>query len=111
MSHPTLGARLHSNDPRPNDASPVWKVRRRPTRSAVDPASIRKLASMRVYASIVHCRLGTEAPRSRRREGSATLTIVLSMPTTSRLRQQIASTSRRRRALSSGTTIRSLEHR
>ncbi len=43
-SAPRLGARLHSREPRVNSARPAWKVRRRPTRSAVDPASISRLA-------------------------------------------------------------------
>jgi hypothetical protein len=43
-SHPTDGARLHSSDPPTKIARPVWKVRRRPTRSAVEPDSSRKLA-------------------------------------------------------------------
>ncbi len=43
-SAPRLGARLHSSDPIVNTARPVWKVLRRPTRSAVEPASISRLA-------------------------------------------------------------------
>ncbi len=39
MSAPVVGAALHSNEPRPNRMSPVWNTRRRPIRSAVDPAS------------------------------------------------------------------------
>jgi hypothetical protein len=48
ISQPMLGARLHSSEPSPKTARPTWKIRRRPTRSAVDPASNRKLASTRV---------------------------------------------------------------
>ncbi len=48
ISQPRPGARLHSSEPMVNTTSPVWKVRRRPTRSAVDPDSIRKLARTRV---------------------------------------------------------------
>ncbi len=40
-----LGARLHSSEPSVNSASPTWKVRRRPTRSAVDPDSMSSPAS------------------------------------------------------------------
>jgi len=47
-SHPMPGARLHNNEPTPNAARPTWKTRRRPTRSAVEPASTRKLASTSV---------------------------------------------------------------
>ena len=43
-SQPRSGARLHSREPRVNVASPIWKIRRRPSRSAVDPARMRKLA-------------------------------------------------------------------
>ncbi len=39
-SQPRDGARLHSTDPATNSASPVWKTRRRPIRSAVEPARI-----------------------------------------------------------------------
>ena len=44
MSHPMDGARLHSSEPAPKRPSPTWKVRRRPTRSPVAPASMRKHA-------------------------------------------------------------------
>jgi hypothetical protein len=47
ISQPALGATLHSSEPRPNRVRPVWKVRRRPIRSAVEPASISRLASTR----------------------------------------------------------------
>ena len=47
-SQPRLGARLHGSEPAVNMASPAWNVRRRPTRSAVDPASTSRLASTRV---------------------------------------------------------------
>lgn len=48
ISHPMLGARPHSNEPSPNTARPTKKTRRRPTRSAVEPASTKKLASTSV---------------------------------------------------------------
>ena len=57
---------------------------------------MRKLASTMVYAAVVHCSDDTDAPRSRRIDGNATLTIVTSIPTISRLMQQIASTSQGR---------------
>ena len=44
-SQPSPGATLHSSEPSVNTASPAWKVRRRPTRSAVEPDSISRLAS------------------------------------------------------------------
>ena len=45
---PMPGARPHSSEPSPKAARPTWKTRQRPTRSAVEPASTRKLASTRV---------------------------------------------------------------
>ena len=48
INHPAVGARLHNSDPSPNAASPIWNTRRRPTRSAVDPASNSRLASTKV---------------------------------------------------------------
>ena len=44
-SQPRPGARLQSSEPSVNRPSPAWKMRRRPTRSAVEPDSIRKLAT------------------------------------------------------------------
>jgi len=58
----------------------------------VDPPSIRRLAMTIVYASIAHCSPVIDAPRSRRMSGSATFTIVASIETTRRLRQQMART-------------------
>ncbi len=44
ISQPRLGARLHSPEPTVKTARPTWKTRRRPTRSAVAPDSISRLA-------------------------------------------------------------------
>ena len=44
ISSPRLGAIAHSSDPSPNSASPAWNTRRRPSRSAVEPASRSRLA-------------------------------------------------------------------
>lgn len=87
-----FGAREHSSEPSAKTTSPVTKTLRRPIRSAVEPASISSEARTRVYASMTHCSPATEAPRSRRREGRATLSAVLSRLTISRLMQQIART-------------------
>ncbi len=97
ISQPMPGARLHSSEPSPKAARPTWKTRRRPTRSAVAPASTRKLASTRVYASTVHCRPDSVACRSRPMAGSATFTMEMSITTTKMLVQQMARTSHRRR--------------
>ena len=48
ISRVRFGARLHSAEPRVKEASPIWNVRRRPMRSAVDPERISRLASVRV---------------------------------------------------------------
>ena len=47
-SQPRPGATLHSREPIEKIARPVWKVRRLPIRSAVDPDSISRLASTSV---------------------------------------------------------------
>ncbi len=44
MSNPRLGAIAHSSEPKENRASPHWKTRRRPSRSAVEPDNIKRLA-------------------------------------------------------------------
>ena len=48
ISIPSDGASAHSSEPSENSASPHWKTRRRPSRSAVDPDSISRLASTSV---------------------------------------------------------------
>ncbi len=48
ISQLRLGERLQSSEPRVNSTSPVWKVRRRPSRSPMEPESISRLASTRV---------------------------------------------------------------
>jgi hypothetical protein len=90
ISQPSPGATLHSSEPSPNSIRPRRKMRRRPSRSAVEPDSISRLARTSVYASITHCRPATEACRSARSEGSAMFTIVVSRPTMNRLMQQMA---------------------
>jgi hypothetical protein len=47
ISQPMPGASPHSSDPRPKVARPAWETRRRPIRSAADPASTRNPASTR----------------------------------------------------------------
>ena len=48
ISQPSDGARLHNSEPSTNTASPIRNTRRRPSRSAVEPASISRLASTTV---------------------------------------------------------------
>ena len=47
-SQPRPGARLHSSEPTVKVSSPTMKTRRRPSRSAVEPDSISRLASTSV---------------------------------------------------------------
>jgi len=91
-SSPGQAPGRQSSEPSVNTTRPVWKVRRCPIRSPVQAESIRKLATTSVDASTIHCRPETGACRSRWIAGSATFTIVASMPTMSRFIQQIAST-------------------
>lgn len=102
ISASRLGAAEHSAEPIVNTIRPAMKTRLRPIRSPVEPASISREARTRVYASIVHWRPAVLAPRPRCMAGRATLRAVVSRLTISRLMQQIASTSMRRRGLSSG---------
>ncbi|KEF05917.1 hypothetical protein DF17_17100 [Streptomyces rimosus] len=46
--HSRFGARLHSSEPSAKTTRPAWKTRRRPSRSAVEPASISSDARTRV---------------------------------------------------------------
>ena len=48
MSSVRLGAKLHRSEPAEKVSSPMTKVRRRPSRSAVEPESMSRLASTRV---------------------------------------------------------------
>ena len=48
ISQPSPGATLQSREPSVNSESPTWKVRRRPSRSAVEPDRISRLASTTV---------------------------------------------------------------
>jgi hypothetical protein len=79
-----------------NITKPTIKHRARPSLSPVFPAISRKLAKTIVYASTIHCSWVLEAPSSRTKLGSATLTIVPSMPTMSNERHMTASTAQRR---------------
>ena len=45
---PSVGARLHSSEPAEKTLSPITNVRRRPSRSAVEPESMSRLASTSV---------------------------------------------------------------
>ena len=105
ISTPCVGASAQSSEPSENTSSPSWNTRLRPTRSAVEPASISRLASTTVYASTVHCSPASEEPSERWIAGSAMFTIVASSPTISRPVEQIASTSWRRRVRLMSVTV------
>src|SRR5450756_453897 len=53
---PRLGARLHASEPRVKIARPIWKILRRPTRSATEPESISRLAITSRSVSYTHLR-------------------------------------------------------
>src|SRR5262249_30781930 len=72
------GESPQSRDAAEKIASPKAKSRRRPNRSASDPAVSTSAASVSAYASTTHCRSLKLAPRSSRIEGSATFTTVMS---------------------------------
>jgi len=65
-------------DARVKITKPAVKTRRRPIRSANEPAVSRKAASVNEYASTTHCRLERLALRSCWMSGRATLTTVMS---------------------------------
>ena len=85
-----------SNDPTPNSAAPMMKIRRAPKRSARRPPMIRRLANVSEYPVITHCRLGSVVWRSRRIVGMATFSTVVSSATMSTDRMTIASVNQRR---------------
>ena len=85
-----------ANDPTPKITRPMTRTGFRPRRSPVLPAISRKPAKTIVYASTIHCSWLEVAPSSRTSVGSATLTIVPSMPTTASARQRTPSTHQRR---------------
>lgn len=92
-----FGATEHSAEPSVKITSPVLKTRRRPIRSAVEPASISSEAMTSVYASMVHCMPATVVCSSFCIDGRATFSTVLSRLTISRLMQQVPRITIRRR--------------
>jgi hypothetical protein len=111
MSESRFGAREHSSEPAVKMIRPAMKTRLRPMRSAVEPESISSEARTSVYASMVHCSPAVLACSSRCIDGRATFRAVTSRLTISRLMQQIARTSRRRRGLRSGMRFTVRRHR
>src|SRR5215211_4822394 len=72
------GASAQSSEAREKIASPAANSLRRPSRSASEPAVSTSAASVSAYASTTHWRSVKLPPRSRRIDGSATLTTVMS---------------------------------
>ena len=108
ISQPRLGASQQASEPSGEDReADLEDACGGPPGPPVDPDSISRLAITSRYASTVHCSPETGARKSRPIDGSATLMIVASIPTTNRLRQQMASTRYRRWRLSSGSAISS----
>ncbi len=68
----------HNADPSVKTTIPMANMRRRPRRSAVEPAVSRKAASVNAYASMTHCRSDSDPEKARWMSGSATFTIVMS---------------------------------
>src|SRR5215208_565536 len=73
-----LGEIPHRNEATVKIKKPNVKTRRRPIRSASEPAVSRNAASVSEYASTTHWRLERLAPRLDWMSGSATLTTVMS---------------------------------
>jgi hypothetical protein len=68
----------HISEATANQAMPIRKIRRRPSRSPSEPPTRMNEAKVRVYALTVHCRPDRGASRSSARVGRATLTTVAS---------------------------------
>ena len=78
MRTPAFGAIPQPNDAAVNSTRPIVKTRRRPTRSASDPAARTVVARVSAYASTTHWSWAKLASSSRWMSGSATLTTVMS---------------------------------
>jgi hypothetical protein len=72
------GARPQSSEATANSTIPKANTRRRPRRSASEPAVSTTAASVSAYASTTHCRSVNEDSRSRWISGSAVFTTVMS---------------------------------
>ena len=72
------GASAQSSEATEKMPRPAANTRRRPSRSASDPAVSTRAASDSAYASTTHCRSVKLASRSSRIDGSATFTTVMS---------------------------------
>ena len=75
----------------PKTASPISSTRRRPNRSAIDPAVSRRPPNVSEYAPVTHCSAVVPPPRSRPIVGSAIDNNVLSTISTKNARHSAAS--------------------
>lgn len=75
----------------PKTASPTSRTRRRPSRSAIDPAVSSRPPKVSEYALVTHCRAVVPLPRSRPMVGRAIDSSVLSTISTKKARQSAAS--------------------
>ena len=104
ISQPRLGATLHSNDPTREEHESG--LERPPATESVGGRTGQDQQTgdgRPCSASTTHCSPESDACRSTRIDGRATFTIVLSMPTISRLMQQMARISIRRPRVISST--------
>ena len=97
------GERRHRRRRRRRSTRPMLSAPLRPKRSPRLPAVSNRPANTSVYESTTHCSWLMLVPRSRTSVGSATLTIVLSITITNKLRHSTARVSQRRRCTGSST--------
>ena len=91
MSSPAVVTRTTDRLSRPNAARPTSSTRRRPRRSAIDPAVSSRPPNVSEYAPVTHCSAVVPLPRSRPIVGSAIVSRVLSTISTKNARQRAAS--------------------
>src|SRR5262249_50513532 len=90
-SRPRELASAHASEESVNSAVPARNTRRRPSRSAQRPPSIRKPANVSVYRFTTHCSPVVEKCKPLRIDGSATFTIETSRITMNCARQTTSS--------------------
>ena len=91
MSSPAVVTKTTHRLSRPNTARPTSRTRRRPRRSATDPAVSSSPPNVSEYAPMTHCSAAVPLPRSRPIVGSAIDSSVLSTISTKKARQSAAS--------------------
>jgi hypothetical protein len=91
MSSPALVTRMTHRLSAPNTARPTRRTRRRPRRSAIEPAVRSRPPKVSEYAPVTHWSAVVPLPRSRPIVGSAIVNSVLSTISTKKARQSAAS--------------------